>query len=65
MISDRLKFLGRVHTLTEKRKAVKQEPIRTRGKSKANKRNVLPTTIASSDWFPLFHFLFFRQGVNP
>jgi len=41
-------------------KAKKRKPIRTCGKTKAYKRNVPLTTIASSDWLPLF-----RQGVNP
>ena len=43
--------------MTEKRKAEKQNPIRTRGKTEADKRNVPLTTTASSDWLPLF-----RQG---
>ena len=59
-------LLGRVHTLTEKRKAKKLKPIRTRGKTETDKRNVLPITItASSDWLPLFRFPFFHQGMNP
>ena len=45
-------------TLTEKRKAEKWKPIRTRGKTEAD--NVSLTTIASSNWLPLF-----RQSVNP
>jgi len=42
----------------EKRKAEKRKPIRTRGKTEADKRNVPSTITASSDWFPLF------QGVK-
>ena len=59
-------LLGRFHTLTEKRKAKKLKPIRTRGKTEADKRNVLPITItASYDWLLLFRFPFFHQGMNP
>ena len=39
MISNRLKFLGLVHILTEKRKAEKRKPIRTREKTEADKLN--------------------------
>jgi len=49
----------------ETRKAEKRKPIKTNEKTKADKRNIPPITIASSDWLPLFLFSLFRQGVNP
>ena len=51
--------------MTEKRKAEKRKPIKTRGKTEVDKRNVPPTSTANSDWFLLFRFPLFRQDVNP
>ena len=54
------RVLGRVHTLTEKRK-----PIGTRSSNRRYISLVCFCLSASSDWLPLFRFPFFHQGVNP
>jgi len=48
---------------TKSGKAKKRKPIRTCGKTEADKQNVPPIIIASSNW--LFRFPLFLQGVNP
>jgi len=40
----------------ESGKTEKRKPIRIRGKTEVDKRNVSPTTIASFDWLALFRF---------
>jgi len=55
---------GRVHTLMEKRKAEKQQQIRTLVDSLQFRFFVLFIISAISNWLLLFRFLLFRQGVN-
>ena len=55
----------RVHTLTEKRKAEKRKPIRTRSSSRRYISLVCFCLSVNSDWLPLFRFSFFQQGMSP